>query len=43
MSKIKFTTTIDIELLKVLKIEAVKQGKNVNELIEELIKSTYCK
>ena len=36
--KIKFTTTIDEELLKKIKIKAIKEGKNVNEIIEELLR-----
>ncbi len=34
--KVKFTTTIDEELLKKIKIKSIKEGKNVNEIIEEL-------
>ena len=36
--KIKFTTTIDEELLKKIKVKAIKEGKNVNEIIEELLR-----
>jgi len=35
--RIKFTTTIDEQLLKEIKIKAVKENKNVNAIIEELI------
>lgn len=35
--KIKFTTNIDEELLKRIKIKAIKEGRNVNEIIEELL------
>lgn len=35
--KVKFTTTIDEQLLKEIKIKAVKEDKNVNAIIEELI------
>lgn len=35
--RIKFTTTIDEQLLKEIKIKAVKEDKNVNAIIEELI------
>ena len=34
--KVKFTTNIDEELLKKIKALAIEQGKNVNEIIEEL-------
>lgn len=34
--KVKFTTTIDEELLKKIKIKSIEEGKNVNEIIEEL-------
>ena len=35
--KVKFTTNIDEELLKKIKIKAIKEGKNVNEIIEKLL------
>ncbi len=34
--KVRFTTTIDEELLKKIKIKAIKEGRNVNEIMEEL-------
>ena len=34
--KVKFTTNIDEELLKKIKVRAIKEGKNVNEIIEDL-------
>ena len=36
--KVRFTTTIDEELLKKIKVKAIEEGKNVNEIIEELLK-----
>ncbi len=35
--RVKFTTNIDEELLKRIKIKAIKEGRNVNEIIEELL------
>lgn len=35
--KVRFTTTIDEELLKKIKVRAIEEGKNVNEIIEELL------
>lgn len=32
----KFTTTIDEEVLKEIKIQAIKEGLNVSELIEKM-------
>ena len=34
--KVKFTTTIDEELLKKMKIKSIEEGQNVNEIIEKL-------
>lgn len=38
MSKVQFTTNLDKELLKKIKIKALEENKNVNEILEELIK-----
>lgn len=38
MARKRFTTTVDEELLTALKILAIKINKNVNEILEELIK-----
>ena len=38
MNRIKFTTNLDDELLEKLKIEAIKEKRDVNEILEELIK-----
>lgn len=35
--KVKFTTNIDEELLKKIKIKSIEEGKNVNEIIEKLL------
>ena len=35
--RVKFTTNIDEELLKKIKIRAIEEGKNVNEIIEKLL------
>ena len=35
--KVKFTTNLDEELLKKIKVRAIEEGKNVNEIIEELL------
>lgn len=37
MSKQKFTTTIDSELLEKIKIQAIKEKRSVSDLLEELI------
>ncbi len=38
MAKQKFTTTIDIELLKQIKKRAIDENRSVSDLLEELIK-----
>jgi predicted HicB family RNase H-like nuclease len=35
--KVKFTTNIDKELLKKIKVKAINEEKNVNEIIEKLL------
>ena len=35
--KVKFTTNLDEGLLKKIKVRAIEEGKNVNEIIEELL------
>lgn len=37
MNKVKFTTTIDQQLLKDIKIQAVKENCSVSSLLERLI------
>ncbi len=34
--KVVFTTTLDEGLLKTIKVRAIQEGKNVNEIIEKL-------
>lgn len=34
--KVKFTTTIEKEILKQLKIKAINENKSVSQLIEEM-------
>ena len=36
--RVTFSTNLDQDLIKDLKIEAIHQGKNVNEILEEIIK-----
>lgn len=38
VSKKKFTTTVDEELLEQVKIQAIKEKRSVSDLLEELIK-----
>ena len=38
MEKVKFTTNINKSLLEEIKIKAIKEGKNVNRIIEEQLK-----
>lgn len=35
--KVKFTTNINEKLLKKVKMKAIEEGRNVNEIIEELL------
>jgi predicted HicB family RNase H-like nuclease len=35
--RVGFTTTLEEKLIAEIKIEAIKQGKNVNDILEELI------
>lgn len=37
MKKIKFTTTLSEDLLKEIKIQAIKENKSVSEILEILI------
>lgn len=37
MARKKFTTTLDEELIKKLKIQAVKEGTDVSKILEKLI------
>lgn len=36
--KVKFTTSIDSELLKMFKIKAIEEGVNVNYLLEKIMR-----
>ncbi len=36
--KVRFATTIDKKWLKKIKVKAIEEGKNVNEIIEELLR-----
>lgn len=36
--KVKFTTNINEKILKEIKMKAIKESRNVNEIIEELLK-----
>ncbi len=33
----KFTTTLYVDLIKAIKVQAIKEDKNVNVILEELI------
>ena len=35
--RVKFTTTLDSEILKELKIQAVKEGTDVSKILEKLM------
>ncbi len=37
MARINFTTTLDSELLERLRIKAIKEKRNINDILEELI------
>lgn len=37
MKKVKFTTSIDPEVLKRIKIQAIKEGRSVASILESLI------
>lgn len=37
MKKVKFTTSIDSEVLKQIKIQAIKEGRSVASILESLI------
>lgn len=37
MNRVKFTTNLDKELLQALKVQAAKEGRNVNTILNELI------
>jgi predicted HicB family RNase H-like nuclease len=39
--RVKFQTTVEKELIEKLKIEAIQQGKNVNDILEELIRKYF--
>ena len=41
--KVKFTTTIDSEILKQIKIEAIQTNKSVSQILEQLIKDFLSK
>ena len=38
MKKVKFSTTLNENLIKDLKIKAIEENQNVNAILEELIK-----
>lgn len=35
MKKVKFTTTINVQLLRKMKVYAIEHDKNINDIIEE--------
>lgn len=37
--RVNFSTTLEKELIEKLKIEAIKKSKNVNDILEELIRN----
>lgn len=38
MSRKKFTTTLDEELIKLIKVKAIEENTDVSKLLEKLIK-----
>lgn len=38
MEKVKFTTTVDSELLDEIKIQAIREKRSVSDILNELIK-----
>lgn len=40
--RIRFHTTIDNELLTAIKMKAIQEGKKVNDILEELIRTHIC-
>lgn len=38
MSKQKFTTTIDSELLEEIKIQSIREKRSVSDMLEEMIR-----
>lgn len=38
MEKVKFTTTVDKKLLEEIKIQAIKEGRSVSDILNKLIK-----
>lgn len=41
MSKVKFTTSLDEDLVELAKIEAIKRKISVAQLLEELLKEYF--
>lgn len=41
--RVKFTTTLDVELLREIKLDAVKKNTDVSKILEELIKEYLAK
>ena len=37
MAKVKFTTTVDVELLEKIKIQSIKEKRSVSEILAKLI------
>lgn len=38
IGRINFTTTLNEQLLELLRIQAIKEKRNINDILEELIK-----